>query len=149
MGTLWTALEGLPDRRTLKGRRYSLASIVALSFAAMLSGANDLRAIWRWGRRLTPKGLQMLGIERGRAPCHATYHCVFRSISAADLERALACWWPATARSAMPPSTASGCAAASTRRAPASICFKPSRPGCRPRSALWPSHPTVERWWRP
>jgi hypothetical protein len=89
MGTLWTALEGLPDRRTLKGRRYSLASIVALSFAAMLSGANDLRAIYRWGRRLTPKGLAMLGIERGRAPCHATYHYVFRSIATADLERAL------------------------------------------------------------
>jgi hypothetical protein len=89
MGTLWERLEGLPDRRTAKGRRYSLASMVGLSFAAMLSGANDLRAIYRWGRRLTPKGLAMLGIERGRAPCHATYHYVFRSIAAADLERAL------------------------------------------------------------
>lgn len=89
MGTLWTAFEGLPDRRRASGRRYFLASIVGLSFAAMLSGANDLRSIYRWGRRLTPKGLQMLGIERGRAPCHATYHYVFRSISAVDLERAL------------------------------------------------------------
>ena len=89
MGTLWTALESLPDHRTAKGRRYSLASIVGLSLSAMLSGANDLRAIWRWGCRLTPKGLAMLGIERGRAPCHATYHYVFRSIAAADLERAL------------------------------------------------------------
>jgi hypothetical protein len=48
-----------------------------------------MRSIWRWGQRLTPKGLAMLGIERGRAPCHATYHYVFRSIPAADLERAL------------------------------------------------------------
>lgn len=89
MGTLWEALEALPDRRTLKGRRYSLASIVGLSFAAMLSGANDLRSIFRWGRRLTPKGLSMLGVGRGRAPCHATYHYVFRSIAATELERAL------------------------------------------------------------
>lgn len=89
MGTLWSALEGIPDRRTKKGRRYSLASIVGLSLAAMLSGSNDLRSIYRWGRRLTPKGLQMLGIERGRAPCHATYHYVFRAIAASDLERAL------------------------------------------------------------
>lgn len=89
MGTLWTALEGMPDRRTRKGRRYSLASIVMLSLSAMLSGANDLMAIYRWGRRLTPKGLSMLGIEHGRAPCHATYHYVFRAIAAADLERAL------------------------------------------------------------
>lgn len=66
MGTLWAALESLPDGRTLKGRRYSLVSIVGLSLAAMLSGANDLRAIWRRGRRSTPKGLEMLGIERGR-----------------------------------------------------------------------------------
>jgi hypothetical protein len=89
MGSLWDALEGLPDCRTLKGRRYSLASIVGLSLAAMLSGANDLRAIYRFGRRLTPKGLSMLGIERGRAPCHATYHYVFKTIRGGDLERAL------------------------------------------------------------
>lgn len=89
MGTLWSALEGLPDHRTAKGRRYSLASIVGLSLAAMLAGANDLLAIHRWGRRLTPKGLAALGITRGRAPCHATYHYVFRSIRAEDLERVL------------------------------------------------------------
>lgn len=89
MGTLWTALEGLPDRRTRKGRRYSLGSIVMLSLAAMLSGANDLRAVFRFGRRLTPKGLEMLGIAHGRAPCHATYHYVFKSISSDDLRQAL------------------------------------------------------------
>ena len=89
MGTLWSALEGIPDRRTRKGRRYPLASIVGLSFAAMLSGANDLLSICRWGKRLTPKALEMLGIERGRTPCHSTYHYVFQSISAIDLEQAL------------------------------------------------------------
>lgn len=89
MEQLWDRLEKLPDRRTLKGRRYSLAAIVGISLAAMLSGANDLMAIFRWGRRLTPKGLTAFGINHGRAPCHATYHYVLRSIAAADLERAL------------------------------------------------------------
>ena len=89
MDRLWDRLEGLPDQRTLKGRRYALAAIVGISLAAMLSGANDLRAIFRWGRRLTPKGLAAFGIGHGRAPCHATYHYVFRSIAAADLERVL------------------------------------------------------------
>jgi hypothetical protein len=89
MATLWAALEGLPDHRTRKGRRYPLASIVGISLAAMLSGANDLRAIFRWGRRLTPKGLEAFGITRRRAPCHATYHYVLRALAAADLERAL------------------------------------------------------------
>ena len=74
MTTLWEALEGLPDPRTKKGRRYSLASILGISLAAMLSGANDLRAIFRWGRRLTPKGLAAFGITRRQAPCHSTYH---------------------------------------------------------------------------
>src|SRR3954462_1745671 len=89
MDRLWDRLEQVPDHRTLKGRRCSLAAIVGISLAAMLSGANDLRAIFRWGRRLTPKGLAAFGIGHGRAPCHATYHYVFRSIAAADLERAL------------------------------------------------------------
>ena len=89
MGTLWEALEGLPDHRTKKGRRYELASIVGLSLAAMLSGANDLLAIHRFGRRLTAKGLEMLGIKRRKAPCHSTYHYVFQSIAASDLEAAL------------------------------------------------------------
>src|SRR3954470_4904269 len=89
MDRLWDRLEQVPDHRTLKGRRYSLAAIVGISLAAMLSGANDLMAIFRWGRRLTPKGLAAFGIGRGGAPCHATYHYVFRSIAAADLERAL------------------------------------------------------------
>ena len=89
MDRLWDRLEQVPDHRTLKGRRYALAAIVGISLAAMLSGANDLRAIFRWGRRLTPKGLAAFGIGHGRAPCHATYHYVFRSIAAADLERVL------------------------------------------------------------
>jgi DDE_Tnp_1-associated/Transposase DDE domain len=89
MDRLWDQLERLPDHRTLKGRRYALAAIVGISLAAMLSGANDLMAIFRWGRRLTPNGLAAFGIGHGRAPCHATYHYVFWSIAAADLERAL------------------------------------------------------------
>jgi hypothetical protein len=89
MPTLWEALEGLPDRRTRKGRRYSLASIVGISIAAMLSGANDLMAIYRWGRRLSVEGLRSFGITRERAPCHATYHYVLRAIAADDLDRAL------------------------------------------------------------
>jgi hypothetical protein len=72
-----------------KSRPYSLASLLGIPLAALLSGANDLRAIFRWGRRLTPKGLAAFGITRRQAPCHSTYHYVFRALSAGDLERAL------------------------------------------------------------
>lgn len=91
VSTLFAALESIPDHRTKKGRRFPLAAILAISIAAMLSGANDLIAIFRWGRRLSPKALQALGVDKKRrkAPCHATYHYVFQAISAEDLARAL------------------------------------------------------------
>jgi hypothetical protein len=89
--TLLEALQVIPDHRTQKGRRFSLPTILLIALAAMLSGANDLMAISRWGRRLSPKALQALGADKKRkkAPCHATYHYVFQSISAADLTAAL------------------------------------------------------------
>ena len=89
MDTLWTRLEALSDRRTRKGRRYSLASILTLSIAAMLCGANDLLAIHRFGRRLTPKALEMLGIHHGKSPAHATLHYVFGGIAVEELGRIL------------------------------------------------------------
>jgi hypothetical protein len=90
-GTLWTALQGIEDHRTKKGRRFPLPAIIAIALCAMLSGANDLMAIFRWGRRLSPKALQALGLDKKRrkAPCHATYHYVFQSIAADDLAKAL------------------------------------------------------------
>jgi hypothetical protein len=90
-GTLWAALRGIEDHRTKKGRRFPLPAIVAISLCAMLSGANDLMAIFRFGRRLSPKALQALGLDKKRrkAPCHATYHYVFQSIAADDLAKAL------------------------------------------------------------
>lgn len=89
MGTLWEGFEGVADRRTCKGRRYSLPSILMLALAAMLAGANDLLAIHRFAKRLSPKALEALGITRRRAPAHATLHYVFRGLAAADLEAAL------------------------------------------------------------
>jgi hypothetical protein len=90
-GTLWAALQEIEDHRTKKGRRFPLPAIIAISLCAMLAGANDLMAIFRFGRRLSPKALQALGVDKKRrqAPCHATYHYVFRSIAADDLAKAL------------------------------------------------------------
>jgi len=90
-GTLWVALQGIKDHRTRKGRRFPLPAIIAISLCAMLSGANDLMAVFRFGRRLSPKALQALGVDKKRrkAPCHATYHYVFQSIAADDLVKAL------------------------------------------------------------
>jgi DDE_Tnp_1-associated len=48
--TLWVALAETPDRRGRKGRQYPLTSVLGLELAAMLSGADDLMAIFRWAR---------------------------------------------------------------------------------------------------
>ena len=57
----------------------------------MLAGANDLRAIWRWGRRLRPEALRLFGIESGRSPCHASYHYFFQALDA-DVQWVVAEW---------------------------------------------------------
>ena len=119
--TLFEALQAIPDQRTKKGRRFELATILIIALAAMLSGANDLLAIARWGRRLSPKALWALGAskKRRKAPCHATYHYVFQDISPADLRAALGvCWSISKVASGMSRSTASGSAAVNTRTSP-------------------------------
>ena len=82
-GTLWTALEGIEDRRTRKGRRYRLPAVIAIALRAMLPGSNDLMAIFRWGgvcRRRRYRRSASTGSAK-KAPCHATVHYVFQSIS--------------------------------------------------------------------
>lgn len=87
--TLWDALCQIADRRGRKGRQYKLASLLGIAIAATLAGANDLRAIFRWGRRLKPEPLRLLGIDDGVAPCHATLHYFFKSLDADALATAL------------------------------------------------------------
>ena len=87
--TLWEALCGIEDRRGRKGRQYKLQSLLGISIAAMLAGANDLIAIFRWGRRLKPEALALFGIDDGVAPCHATFHYFFKSLDADALAAAL------------------------------------------------------------
>jgi hypothetical protein len=89
---LWAVLEGVPDRRKASGRRYPLPAILAITVAAMLAGRTSLAAIARWGRRLDREALRALGIVRPRAPCHSTYHYVFRDLDVDALEAGLAAW---------------------------------------------------------
>jgi hypothetical protein len=87
--TLWDALGEIDDRRGRKGRQYPLRSVLGISIAAMLAGANDLIAIFRWGRRLKPEALRLFEIDNGKAPCHATYHYFFQALDADVLSRTL------------------------------------------------------------
>lgn len=88
--TLWEALGEIPDRRGRKGRQYPLRAVVGLALAAMIAGADDLMAIFRWGRRLPPEALRLFGLTQ--APCHATYHYFFKALDVAAAERVLGAW---------------------------------------------------------
>jgi hypothetical protein len=88
--TLWEALGEIPDRRGRKGRQYPLRSVLSLALAAMVAGSDDLMAIFRWGRRLPPEALHVLGLSR--APCHATYHYFFKALDVGAVERVLGEW---------------------------------------------------------
>ncbi|MBU6408718.1 MAG: ISAs1 family transposase [Alphaproteobacteria bacterium] len=90
--SLWEALAEVPDRRDARGRQYAIQSLLGLSLAAMLAGADDLRAIFRWARRLRPEALALFGIDHGRAPAHATYHYFFQALDADALAAALGAW---------------------------------------------------------
>ena len=85
--TLWEVLGTIVDRRGRKGRQYPLPALLAVAIAAMLAGANDLRAIFRWGRRLKPEALALFGLEK--APCHSQWFYFFRSLDADALSRTL------------------------------------------------------------
>ena len=87
---LWERLSLVPDRRGRQGRQYGLPAVVMLTLAAMLSRANDLRAVFRWGRLLPPGALALLGLDR--APCHAMCHYFYKALDVAAVEAVLGEW---------------------------------------------------------
>ena len=88
----------VPDPRVSQGKRFPLSGIFALTVAGLLAGRQGLAAIARWGRECSAEQLRRLGISRDKAPCHATYHNVFKVLECDAMERALGEW----TRSALP-----------------------------------------------
>src|ERR671932_2900309 len=82
----------VPDPRRARGRRHPLPALLALSTAAMLSGARSLYAIAQWGRLQPPAVVEALGFTREQTPCVATLHRAFKALDAAAFEAALARW---------------------------------------------------------
>jgi hypothetical protein len=90
--SLLEAFAQVPDPREKRGRRYPLAAILALATAAMLAGARSLYAIAQWGRLQPPEVVRALGFGRGRTPCVATLHLVFKDLDVEAFEAALRGW---------------------------------------------------------
>ena len=58
----------------------------------MLSGARSLYAIAQWGRLQEPSVIKALGFTRGKTPCVATLHLLFKDLDIAYFEQALQNW---------------------------------------------------------
>lgn len=91
-GSLWHALASVPDHRRDAGKRYSLASLLLIAVAALLSGRRDQLGIVRWGRRLTREALEAIGISRNRVPAPSVWCELFQGLDIGALEQALGNW---------------------------------------------------------
>ncbi len=82
----------VPDPRSRHGRRYTLASLLALACAATLCGYRSYGAMAEWGRNYGRELLEALGFTRGTAPCAATFFLAFRELDRVAFERVLGTW---------------------------------------------------------
>ncbi len=92
--SLLAALEGVPDPRKRRGRRYRVATILTFAVCAMVCGARSLYAIAQWGREqgAAAEVRAALGITRASTPSVATLFRLFRDLDRDAFEAALGAW---------------------------------------------------------
>ncbi len=86
---LVAAFATIPDPRSRQGRRFSLAAILALAVAAILSNHLSVLAIAEWGGRQLPDLLRELGFPDGVTPHQSTIHRVLAKLDPHSLSVAL------------------------------------------------------------
>ena len=64
---MWDALGTIAEYRGRNGLKYRLQAMLSITVAATLAGANDLKAIFGWGRRLKPEAMVQFGSIKRRA----------------------------------------------------------------------------------
>jgi len=90
--SLLEALRSVPDPRHRRGRRYELATVLALAVCAMACGARSLYAIAQFGKDHRELVCRALGIVRLTTPDHATLHRIFRRLDVRAFEGTLSRW---------------------------------------------------------
>jgi len=91
--SLLEALAEVPDPRSRHGRRYEIASVLALAVCAVACGARSQYAIAQWGKEHFCVVKEALGITRKRAPAQVTIHRIFRKLQVEVFERVLGEWF--------------------------------------------------------
>jgi len=90
--SLLEALAGVPDPRGRQGRRYQLASVLAMAVCAMACGARSLYAIAQWGKQHRRLVCDALGITRLSTPSHPQLHRIFAALEVQAFETVLGKW---------------------------------------------------------
>lgn len=90
--SLIEALAGVPDPRGRQGRRYQLASVLAMAVCGMACGARSLYAIAQWGRQHRRLVCEALGIKRLTTPSHPQLHRIFAALQVEAFEAVLGKW---------------------------------------------------------
>jgi hypothetical protein len=85
-------LSEVPDPRTLRGRRYSLVSVLTLVFLATLCGYKSYGAMAKWVEDYGSEWLPRLGFRRGVAPSVGTLHAILTRLDVEKLEEILGQW---------------------------------------------------------
>ena len=84
-------LAQVPDPRKRKGRRHSLAGLLAVGITAVIAGSRSFAAIGQWAADAGPDVLAALGAARGPAE-ESTFRRAFALVSADVLDRVLGAW---------------------------------------------------------
>lgn len=90
--SLYEVLGSVPDPRRASGRRYGLAGVLTFVAVAMMTGARSLYAIAQFGRDRGARFALAVGLARGRTPCCATLHYLFKALSVERFEAAVSAW---------------------------------------------------------
>ncbi len=96
-------LAAVPDHRSARGRRHSLASILSLACAATAAGSRSLVAIAEWAADAPAAVLAGLGVRRDRCggalvpPSETTIRRALAGTDAGALDKQLAAWLAAHA----------------------------------------------------
>jgi hypothetical protein len=93
--SLLEALAEVPDPRSRHGRRYQIASVLAIAVCAMACGARSQYAIAQWGKEHFGLVREAFGITRKSAPSQTAIHRVFRRLKVKAFEAVLAQWFQA------------------------------------------------------
>ena len=84
-------LAQVPDPRKRRGRRHTLAGLLAVGIAAVIAGSRSFAAIGQWAADAGPEVLAVLGAARGPAE-ESTFRRAFALVSPDVLDRVLGAW---------------------------------------------------------